>query len=155
MNEKNIEEYPIPDKRKLPQISQQFASKRRIKTKSALVDSYISSQIKLINEDNIQNYINGLITFHNRHSKSQFIHNVADWIKDKLTSFGYSESDLFYHEYVEQSYQLKNLICIKRGISDKIILLCAHYDTILIANTEDIVSRALEPMIMLVEFLHF
>ena len=55
MNEKNIEEYPIPDKRKLPLISQQFASKRRIKTKSALVDSYISSQIKLINENNIQN----------------------------------------------------------------------------------------------------
>ncbi|MGH9980560.1 MAG: M28 family peptidase [Nitrososphaeraceae archaeon] len=142
MNEKKIEEYPIPDKRKLPQISRRFTNKRQIKTKSVLVDSYIASQIKLINETNIQDYINELVTFHNRHSKSQFIHEAAEWIKDKLTSFGYIESDLFYHEYVEHGYQLKNLICIKKGISDKIILLCAHYDTILIANTEDIVSRA-------------
>jgi len=142
MNENNLEEYPIPDKRKLPQISQRFTNKPQIKTKSVLVDNYISSQIKLVNEVNIQDYINELVTFHNRHSKSQFIHEAAEWIKDKLTSFGYSESDLFYHEYVEHSYQLKNLICIKKGMSDKIILLCAHYDTILIANTEDIVSRA-------------
>jgi hypothetical protein len=143
MNEKkNVEEYPIPDKRKQPQISQRFASRRQIKTKSVLIDSYISSQIELINETNIQDYINELVTFHNRHSKSQLIHKAADWIKDKLTSFGYSESDLFYHKYVEQGYQLKNLICTKKGVSDKIILLCAHYDTILMANFEDIDSRA-------------
>ena len=142
MNEKNLEEYPIPDKRKLPQISQRFTNKRQIKTKSLFVDTYISSQIKLINETNIQNYINELVTFHNRHSKSQFIHKAAEWIKDKLTSFGYCESDLFYHEYEEQGHKLKNLICVKKGASDKIILLCAHYDTILIPNTEDIVSRA-------------
>jgi hypothetical protein len=142
MNEKSLEDYPIPDKRKVPQISQQFASKRQIKTKSVILDSYISSQIELIDETNIQAYINELVTFHNRHSKSQIIDKVAASIKDKLTSFGYSDSNLFYHEYIEQGYQLKNLICTKKGISDKIILLCAHYDTILIANTEDIDSRA-------------
>src|SRR5687767_2048942 len=125
MKEQNFEEYPLPDKRKLPQISQQFTNKRKIKTKSVLVDSYISSQINLINETNIQDYINELITFPNRHSKSQFIHEAAEWIKDKLINFGYSENDLFYHEYVEQGYQLKNLICIKKGMSDKIFLLCA------------------------------
>jgi putative aminopeptidase FrvX len=96
----------------------------------------------LINEINIQSHINELIAFHNRHSKSNFIHQVAEWIRNKLIDFGYSENDLFYHEYIEQGYQLKNLICIKKGVSDKIILLCAHYDTILISNTEDIVSRA-------------
>lgn len=142
MSEKELEEYPISDKRKVPPISQQFASRRKIKTKSIIIDNYVSSQIKLIDENNIRDYVNGLVTFHNRHSKSEFIHKVAEWIKDKLRSFGYSESDLFYHEYVEQGHQLKNLICTKKGLSDKIILLCAHYDTILIANTEDIDSRA-------------
>jgi hypothetical protein len=143
MNEKKLEEqYPIPDKRKTPKISQQFASKRQARTKSALVDNYISSHLKFVIESNIQSYVNELITFHNRHSKSHFIHQVAEWIRNKLIGFGYSENDLFYHEYNEQGYQLKNLICIKKGISDKVILLCAHYDTILIANLEDIVSRA-------------
>ncbi|HET8856312.1 MAG TPA: M20/M25/M40 family metallo-hydrolase, partial [Nitrososphaeraceae archaeon] len=142
MNEKKLEQYPIPDKRKTPKISQQFVNKRQPRTKSILIDDYISSQVKLINEINIQSHINELITFHNRHSKSNFIHQVAEWIRNKLIGFGYSENDLFYHEYIEQGYQLKNLICIKKGVSDKIILLCAHYDTILIANTEDIVSRA-------------
>ena len=142
MNEKKLEQYPIPDKRKTPKISQQFVNKRQLRTKSIIIDDYISSQVKLINEINIQSHINELITFHNRHSKSHFIHQVAEWIRNKLIGFGYSENDLFYHEYIEQGYQLKNLICIKKGVSDKIILLCAHYDTILIANTEDIVSRA-------------
>ena len=142
MNEKKLEQYPIPDKRKTPKISQQFVNKRQLRTKSILIDDYISSQVKLINEINIQSHINELITFHNRHSKSHFIHQVAEWIRNKLIGFGYSENDLFYHEYIEQGYQLKNLICTKKGVSDKIILLCAHYDTILIANTEDIVSRA-------------
>jgi aminopeptidase-like protein len=142
MNEKKLEQYPIPDKRKTPKISQQFVNKRQLRTKSILIDDYISSQVKLINEINIQSHINELITFHNRHSKSHFIHQVAEWIRNKLIDFGYSENDLFYHEYIEQGYQLKNLICIKKGVSDKIILLCAHYDTILISNTEDIVSRA-------------
>lgn len=142
MNEKKLEQYPIPDKRKTPKISQQFVNKRQPRTKSILIDDYISSQVKLINEINIQSHINELITFHNRHSKSHFIHQVAEWIRNKLIGFGYSENDLFYHEYIEQGYQLKNLICTKKGVSDKIILLCAHYDTILIANTEDIVSRA-------------
>ena len=45
MNTDNLEEYPLPDKRKLPQISKRFASKRKITTKFVLVDSYISSQI--------------------------------------------------------------------------------------------------------------
>jgi hypothetical protein len=142
MNEKKLEQYPIPDKRKTPKISQQFVNKRQLRTKSILIDDYISSQVKLINEINIKSHINELITFHNRHSKSHFIHQVAEWIRNKLIGFGYSENDLFYHEYIEQGYQLKNLICIKKGVSDKIILLCAHYDTILISNTEDIVSRA-------------
>jgi hypothetical protein len=142
MNDKKLEQYPIPDKRKTPIISQRFLNKRQPRSKSILIDEYISSQVKLIDENNIQSHINEITTFHNRHSKSNFIHQVAEWIRNKLTGFGYSENDLFYHEYIEQDYQLKNLVCIKKGVSDKIILLCAHYDTILIANTEDIVSRA-------------
>ena len=134
MNDKKPEQYPIPDKRKTPKISQQFVNKIQPRSKSILIDEYISSQVKLIDENNIQSHINEITTFHNRHSKSNFIHQVAEWIRNKLTGFGYSENDLFYHEYIEQDYQLKNLVCIKKGVSDKTILLCAHYDTILIVS---------------------
>jgi hypothetical protein len=142
MQDKNLEEYPIPDKRKTPKISLGFVNKRTAKTRSVLIDQFVSSQLELVNEANIQNYINELSSFHNRHSKSPFINQAAEWIRNQLIGFGYSENDLFYHEYEEQGFNLKNLICTKKGNTDKIVLLCAHYDTILIANTEDITSRA-------------
>jgi Zn-dependent M28 family amino/carboxypeptidase len=90
----------------------------------------------------IQNYINSLASFHNRHTKSAYIHEAADSIKEQLINFGYSDESAFYHEYTEQGYKLKNVVCIKKGESSKTIILCAHYDTILNANWEDITSRA-------------
>jgi hypothetical protein len=47
-----------------------------------------------------------------------------------------------YHEYVEDQYRLKNVIYDKQGTTNKIILFCAHYDTILQSNIDDIESRA-------------
>src|ERR671920_210607 len=78
----------------------------------------------------------------NRHTKSAYIHEAADSIKEQLINFGYSDESAFYHEYTEQGYKLKNVVCIKKGESSKTIILCAHYDTILNANWEDITSRA-------------
>jgi hypothetical protein len=136
-----LEEYPYPDKRKAPRTTP-FNQERSRKTRSVQVDKFVVSKLQLVNKVQIQNYINLLTSFHNRHTKSSYIHQVAASIKDQLIQFGYSDQSIFYHEYRVQNYDLKNVVCIKRGESDKTILLCAHYDTILDADLEDITSRA-------------
>jgi hypothetical protein len=136
-----LEEYPYPDKRKAPRTTS-FNQEKRIKTKSVQLDKFIISKLQLVNNLQIQSYINSLTSFHNRHTKSSHINEAATSIKDQLINFGYSEQSAFYHEYREQNYELKNVVCIKKGESNKTIILCAHYDTILYPNKEDITSRA-------------
>ena len=141
-----LEEYPYPDKRKAPRSSM-FNQERRMKTKTIQLDNFVLNKIQLVNTMKIQNYINSLTSFHNRHTKTAnkepaYIHEAADSIKDQLINFGYSEEFVFYHEYTEREYELKNVVCIKKGESNKTIILCAHYDTILNSNWEDITSRA-------------
>jgi aminopeptidase-like protein len=139
----NLEEYPYPDKRKAAR-STIFGQERSAKAKSIQLDKFVVSKIQLVDIMQIQSYINFLTSFHNRHTKSSYINEAAASIKERLISFGYSETEgsVFYHEYRVQGYELKNVICTKKGESNKTILLCAHYDTILQSNLEDIISRA-------------
>jgi Zn-dependent M28 family amino/carboxypeptidase len=135
------EDYPPPDKRKTPKISSDFIARRQPVRRSGAVNKFISSQLALVSKDNIDRWINDLTSFHNRHTKSQNIDKVAYWLGNQLKQFGYNDS-ASYHEYTEDGYQLKNVICHKQGTSSKILLFCAHYDTILMRNFEDIESRA-------------
>ena len=125
-----LEEYDYPDKRKAPRTSN-FNQERSLKMRSVQLDEFVTSKIQLVNKVQIQSYINLLSSFHNRHTKSSYINEAAASIKDQLINFGYSEESVFYDEYTEQGYELKNVVCIKKGESNKSIILCAHYDTIL------------------------
>jgi hypothetical protein len=136
-----LEKYPYPDKRKTVRTSE-FEQQRRIKTRSILIDQFVLSKVQLIDINLIENYIHSLTKFHNRHTKSSYINEVASWIKDQLNNLGYQEEYTFYHQYEEQGYKLKNVVCIKKGNSNKTIILCAHYDTILYPNKQDVTSRA-------------
>jgi hypothetical protein len=143
-----LEEYPYPDKRKAPRTTP-FNQERHMKARSVQLDKFVVSKVQLVDNAQIQNYINLLTSFHNRHTKSSgtensYIDEAAASIKDQLINFGYpdDEQSITYHEYRVQNYDLKNVVCLKRGESNKTIILCAHYDTILDANREDITSRA-------------
>jgi hypothetical protein len=135
------EDYPPPDKRMTPKISSDFIVRREPVRRSSVLNKFISSQLALVSKYNIDRWINDLTSFHNRHTKSQNIDKVAFWLGNQLKEFGYNDST-FYHEYAEAGYQLKNVICNKQGTSSKILLFCAHYDTILMRDFEDIESRA-------------
>jgi Zn-dependent M28 family amino/carboxypeptidase len=83
----------------------------------------------LVSEQNIGIWISRITSFHTRHTKSKFIDQVADWLKDQLKGFGYS--DVYFHNYIKDGYSLKNVICHKQGRSsksNKIMVICAHYD---------------------------
>ena len=49
---------------------------------------------------------------------------------------------VYFHEYTEDQYQLKNVVYHKQGATNKILFFCAHYDTILQTDPNDIESRA-------------
>jgi acetylornithine deacetylase/succinyl-diaminopimelate desuccinylase-like protein len=128
-----LESYPPPDKRKTPKISSDFLKRKekQIMRKSTVVDKFISSQVDLLSKNNISKTINDLTSFHNRHSKSENINKAAEWIMNELKQF---DSNVYYHEYTQDSYQLKNIIYDKQGATNKILLFCAHYDTILMRS---------------------
>lgn len=149
---KPIEHYPSPpDKRKTPRISPEFIKRKQTLRRSTIVNETIRSYVNLVSRSNVERLINHLTSFHNRHTKSENINMAAKWIMDELkqqtgNDAGNNNNDnnnsLSYHEYVEDNYHLKNVIYHKQGATNRIILFCAHYDTILQPNTNDIDSRA-------------
>jgi len=138
---RRIETYPPPDKTTTPTISPSFTKNRQMMLKKISIDSSIASQVALVSAINIQTWIDGLSSFHNRHSKSKYINQVAEWIKNEMLKLGYVNG-VHFHEYTEAGLELKNVICDKGGTSQKFIIICAHYDTILKENLDDAVSRA-------------
>lgn len=157
---RTLRQYPLPDKRKktiiLPSSSaSSISEKRDEKSESIAVDKFIESQIGLVSKSNIERWINSLTSFHNRHSKSIYNHQVASWLKKELEISGYKDKDkikdedkdkykdvVYFHQFKENGLELKNVICHKQGETNKFVLICGHYDTILGDNFEDTVSRA-------------
>jgi len=132
--------YDPPDKRK--KIAFDFTNKiierdriREIQKQDSLIESYTSS----ISKSNIEGLINKISSFQTRHSKSDFIDKVAGWLKDELEKNG--QTDIKFHDYIESGFKLKNVICNIKGNSDKLILVCAHYDSRM-DDLEDTQSRA-------------
>ena len=120
------------------------------KSESIAVDPFIESHVGLVSKSNIERWINSLTSFHNRHSKSIYNHQVANWLKKELEISGYKDKEkdkdkkdgVYFHKFRENGFELTNVICNKGGETNKIILICGHYDTILGDNAEDTVSRA-------------
>jgi Zn-dependent M28 family amino/carboxypeptidase len=140
---KPFEHYEPPNKTKspsfiLPEIHKKLESRRTNSTK----DTFLESKLSLISTDKIHKSIVNLSSFHNRHSKSQYIDSVANWLKNELINIGYNNENINFHTYSESGFNLKNVICTKKGTNpDKTILLCAHYDTILNRDPNDAISR--------------
>jgi hypothetical protein len=97
-----------------------------------VVDKFINSVVSLVSTENIQRWINLLTSYHNRHSRLQVIDEVVIMLQEEIRNLGYN--DVYFHNYIHsdegKDYRLKNVICNKAGKTSKVILICAHYDTI-------------------------
>jgi hypothetical protein len=122
--------YRPPDKRMhAPSVPLASSSKTsQLKNKAvAVTDNFIDTKISSVSKSNIELWISHLASFHTRHTKSKFIDKVADWLKAEFGKFGYG--DVNFHNYDEEGYALKNVVCHKKGRSNKTNLICAHYDS--------------------------
>jgi hypothetical protein len=142
--DKNPSYYPPPDKRRrLSDVSPTFEKRPTEKTDMLIskkdTDQLTQSLINTTSKQNIELWINHLASYQTRHTLSRFIDEAANWRMDELKSFGYANVN--FHNYVENGHQLKNVICRKRGETDNVILVCAHYDSRM-KNLNDTEARA-------------
>ena len=102
-----LRQYPRPDKRtrskveSSPTLSASFISEKK-EARSELIefDNFIESQVNSVSRSNIERWINSITSFHNRHSKSMYIHQVANWLKKELEISGYKGKDyLYFHTF--------------------------------------------------------
>ena len=132
--------YPPPDKQRRPlSISPSPQKRESLVISKKAIDPSIESLVNTISKENIEVWINHLSSYHTRHTLSRFIDDVANWLMTELKNFGYT--DVNFHSYVEDRHQLKNVVCQKRGKTDKVILICAHYDSRM-ENLNDAEARA-------------
>lgn len=115
----------------------------RHKNNPKTVDSGIKSILDRVSTDNLRQYVAGLSDFHTRHSKSPLLDEVGNWIMTQFKGLGYN--DTFYHSFEatmdNEKFTLRNIICNKKGLNEKLIIVCAHYDCIMECE-EDSKSRA-------------
>jgi len=133
--------YSPPDKRKRKLLVKPIIGKLEKKTER--FDQRISSLLEKVSQENIKTNLNNLSNFHTRHSKSTLINEASDWILSELKGLGYN--DVIYHTFNEtidnQVSELKNIVCKKKGLDDKVVMICAHYDSRM-ENLKDSTSRA-------------
>lgn len=128
MHKQSYEVYPPPDKHNQPdQIRVLFSSKQK-KWSGTLPDKFIATLTDMVSQQNIQQLVTDLSSFHTRHSLSLYIHQVSDWLVARFQSYGYS--DVILHPYVKNNHSLNNVICTKQGTGNtgQTIIICAHYD---------------------------
>lgn len=106
-------------------------------------ESELQSILEEVSTENLKQYLNRLSDFHTRHSKSPMLNEAGNYILNELKGLGYSNT--FYHFFKStidnEEFELRNIVCEKKGIDDKLIMVCAHYDCIM-DNKEDSHSRA-------------
>src|SRR5215510_12056668 len=121
--------YPPPDKRRNPSKVQ--LSGRKIEKRIDKLDNQIIEILEKVSKSKIRTNLRKLSSFHTRHTKSTDINEAAEWMLKKFRNQGYD--DVIYHIPKERlgglELQLKNIICKKRGSTDKTIIICAHFDS--------------------------
>jgi Zn-dependent M28 family amino/carboxypeptidase len=104
--------------------------------KSKDTNNLVQLILDRVNSTTLKNWIDNLTSFQTRHTKSEYIEDVAYWLKNELQSV--CNGRVYFHNFTHsdqgKSYALKNIICDQGSAStndDKghHILISAHYDS--------------------------
>jgi hypothetical protein len=109
---------------------------RQEETEELVDRKFIYSVLDEVNSTKLENWVDYLSSFHNRHTKSDYIESVAYWLKNELRRVCNGET--YFHNFTQLDqgtrYNLKNVICDQYHGStgsenDHYILISAHYDS--------------------------
>ena len=110
---------------------------RQEETEEPANEKFIDSVLDQVNSTKIKNWIDELSSFHTRHTKSEYIENVAYWLKNELQSVCSGEA--YFHNFTQMDqgirYNVNNIICdqyqkgSKEYDNNYHILISAHYDS--------------------------
>ncbi|MGH9952165.1 MAG: M28 family metallopeptidase, partial [Nitrososphaeraceae archaeon] len=124
-------------------------SSPKITTKSGTNDSIIFDHLlDEVHQDNLEQTVRDLSSFHTRHTESEFIDDAAFWLTEKLQSVCDTEVYIQNFTYTPENangdddndvnnnhgqipffYNLKNIACEKPGSTNNTIIISAHYDS--------------------------
>src|ERR671925_2225225 len=80
-------------------------------------EGFIHSVINQVNSTKLMDWIDNLSSFHTRHTKSEYIENVAYWLKNELQ--GICNGKVYFHNFTRidqgMGYNLRNIICNQEG----------------------------------------
>lgn len=98
--------------------------------KEMIQNKNISSIVKEVSLIDIKSNIQHLTGFSTRFTFSDKAALAREWIYGQFSIMGYS--DVEYHDFILCDSIQKNIVCTKhgKGEPDKILILCAHYDSI-------------------------
>lgn len=90
----------------------------------------IPAIVKEVSLTDIKSNIRHLTDYSTRFTFSDKAILAREWIYDQFSKLGYS--DVTYQDFILCDSLQKNIVCTKqgKGESDKILILCAHYDSI-------------------------
>ncbi|MDX1373729.1 MAG: M20/M25/M40 family metallo-hydrolase, partial [Nitrososphaeraceae archaeon] len=99
-------------------------------------DMTIGSIIDNVNSTRLKNWVDILSSFHTRHTKSNNLENVVNWLNNELQKVC-KDNRVLFQNFTKmdqnQTFYLKNLICKKPSITDtennNTIIIGAHYDS--------------------------
>jgi Zn-dependent M28 family amino/carboxypeptidase len=103
--------------------------------KSKETDNLVHLILDKVNSTILKNWIDNLTSFQTRHTKSGYIEDVANWLKNELQSV--CNGRVYFHNFTQsdqgKGYSLKNIICDQgSALADgkgHHVLISAHYDS--------------------------
>jgi aminopeptidase-like protein len=90
-------------------------------------DKYISGLVEQVSLHTIKGIIQHLTGYSTRFTFSDKTVSAREWIFRQFVTMGYT--DVAYQDFVICDSIQKNVICSKAGESNKVLILCAHYDS--------------------------
>jgi aminopeptidase YwaD len=93
----------------------------------APLDKYIACLVELVSSHTIKSSIQHLTSYSTRFTFSDKIVPAREWIYRQFVTMGYT--DVVYQDFVLCDSIQKNVICSKSGQSNRVLILCAHYDS--------------------------